>query len=59
MSNGRFRVNFGQGQVSHRFSSKRAAAAYINDCKSVGDDPYASRYFIEERDADGWWMPTD
>jgi len=52
----RYRVNFGNGQVSHRFSSKRAALAYIAACKEQGDDPYTDHYFVQVRDADGCWM---
>ena len=52
----RYRVNFGNGQVSNRFRTKREALGYIESCKSVGDDPYAHRYFVQVRDVDGWWM---
>lgn len=51
-----FRVNFGNGQISQRFRTKREATAYIESCKSVSDDPYAHRYFVQRRDAEGWWV---
>ena len=43
----KYRVNFGQGQVSHTFKTQREAQRYIDSCRQQGSDPYAHRYFIE------------
>lgn len=37
-------------------STRREAVAYIEACKAQGNDPYAASYFVQHRDADGWWM---
>lgn len=51
-----YRVNFNQGQVSQPFSTRKAADAYIADCKRDPSDPYSGLYFVQRRDADGFWM---
>lgn len=52
----RWRVNFGNGQVSHSTRTRREAVAYIEACKAYGTDPCVSSYFVQYRDADGFWM---
>lgn len=37
-------------------ATRREAVAYIAECKTHADDPYTSLYFVEHRDADGFWM---
>ena len=56
MANGNYRVNFGNGQVSHSMRTKKEALAYIAACKSHGGDPYCGDYFVQHRDAEGFWM---
>lgn len=53
----RYRVNYGNGQVSSSFATKREALRHIEEAKSYGD-PYVGLFFIQRRDADGFWMST-
>lgn len=45
-----FRVNFGNGQISHRMKTKRDALAYIDACKAQGSDPHTASYFVQRRE---------
>lgn len=54
----KYRVNFGQGQVSHTLKSAAEAKRYIEQSKRYGSDPYVHRYFIEFWDPAGGWFPV-
>jgi len=53
----RYRVNYGQGQVSQTFGTRKEADTYITACKRDARDPYSAHYFVEFQD-DGWWFPA-
>jgi hypothetical protein len=52
----KYRVNFGQGQVSHTFKSQSEAQRYIDACRQHGSDPHVSSYFVQFWDPDGGWF---
>lgn len=52
----KYRVNFGQGQVSHTMKSQAEAQRYIEQSRQIGSDPYVSHYFVEFWDPAGGWF---
>lgn len=54
----KYRVNFGQGQVSHTFKTRPDAQRYIDSCRQQGSDPYVGHYFVEFWDPAGGWFPV-
>lgn len=56
-----YRVNYGNGQVSETFTSKRAALQHVVQCRAR-DEAYTGYYYVEfyvpgSADEPGDWFP--